>query len=73
VAGASNRTAVPPSPPSGAVAAIASFRAFHTAVASISGGSPTALERKIVASLLGALSSILTLKIAGASRLPGIL
>jgi hypothetical protein len=45
----------------------------QTAVASSSGGSPTALERKIVASVLGALSSILTLKIAGASRLPGIL
>ncbi len=52
---------------------MASLSAVHTAVASSSGGSPTALERKIVASREGALSSMRTLKIAGTSRLPGIL
>ncbi len=52
---------------------MAFLSAVHTAVASSSGGSPTALERKIVASRDGALSSSVTLKIGGASRLPGIL
>ena len=51
---------------------MAFLSAVHTAVASSSGGSPTALERKIVASRDGALSSSLTLKTGGASRLPGI-
>jgi hypothetical protein len=47
--------------------------AWCTEIASISGGSPTALERKIVASRFGASLRIRALKIGGTSRLPGIL
>ena len=51
--------------------AMASRIASHTAIASISGGSPIALERKIVASRLGASANMRALKIGGTSRLPG--
>jgi hypothetical protein len=58
---------------SSAVILVASHSAFHTAVASISGGSPTPFDRKIVAARAGALASKRSLKSGGASRLPGIL
>ena len=69
VAGASSRSAA--SGP--AAAATASRMASQTEIESISGGSPTALERKIVGSRLGASSRICTLNTGGTSRLPGIL
>ena len=51
----------------------ASRKASHTEIASINGGSPTALERKIVDAGFGASSRRLTLNTGGTSRLPGIL
>src|SRR6266480_6424776 len=53
--------------------AMASLIASQTEIANISGGSPIALERKIVAARFGASLSSRTLKIGGTSRLPGIL
>jgi hypothetical protein len=53
--------------------AIASRTASHTDSACISGGSPTAFERKTVSTLLGAFFKIRALKTGGTSRLPGIL
>src|SRR6266702_6107041 len=53
--------------------AMASLMASQTEIASISGGPPIALDRKIVAARFGASSSSRALKIGGRSRLPGIL